>query len=81
MIELLMIDLDGTCRESLSREKFIQHPQDQQIIAGADKAIARRMQMLPMLSSVHFFWAESWLVRWNSPRYKPKPEKIIINYD
>jgi D-glycero-D-manno-heptose 1,7-bisphosphate phosphatase len=38
--KLLLVDLDGTIREPLSGEKFIQHPQDQRIIKGADKAIA-----------------------------------------
>ncbi len=35
-----MLDLDGTVREPSSGEKFIQHPQDQQIITGAEKALA-----------------------------------------
>lgn len=39
MKKLLLLDMDGTCRESASGEKFIQHPRDQQIINGADKAI------------------------------------------
>jgi len=37
---LLLVDLDGTIREPLSGGQFIQHPQDQRIIKGADKAIA-----------------------------------------
>lgn len=37
---LLLLDLDGTIHEPLSGEKFIQHPRDQRIIKGADKAIA-----------------------------------------
>lgn len=40
MARLLLVDLDGTIREPISGQKFIQHPRDQQIIAGADKAIA-----------------------------------------
>ncbi len=40
MTKLLLVDLDGTIRELLSGEKFIQYPQDQKIIKGADKAIA-----------------------------------------
>jgi D-glycero-D-manno-heptose 1,7-bisphosphate phosphatase len=40
MIRLLLVDLDGTIREPLSGEKFIQHPQDQRIIKGADQALA-----------------------------------------
>lgn len=39
-----MLDLDGTVREPLSGEKFIQHPQEQKIIEGADKAIAHYHQ-------------------------------------
>jgi hypothetical protein len=38
--KLLLVHLDGTIREPLSGEKFIQHPQDQKIIKGADKVIA-----------------------------------------
>lgn len=41
---LLLVDLDGTIREPLSGEKFIQHPRDQRIINGADKAIAHYYQ-------------------------------------
>lgn len=37
---LLLLDLDGTIREPLNGEKFIQHPRDQRIIKGADKALA-----------------------------------------
>ena len=33
---LLLVDLDGTIRESLSGQEYFQHPKDQQIIAGAD---------------------------------------------
>lgn len=40
MQRLLLLDLDGTIRQSASGAKFIQHPRDQQPIAGADKAIA-----------------------------------------
>jgi len=39
-MKLLMLDLDGTIREPLSGEKFIQHPHDQRIIEGAAQAIA-----------------------------------------
>lgn len=38
-MKLLMLDLD-TVRKPKSGGKFIGHPQDQQIIEGADKAIA-----------------------------------------
>lgn len=38
--KLLLTDCDGTLRESASGEKFIHNPRDQQIINGADKAIA-----------------------------------------
>ncbi len=40
MVKLLMLDLDGTVRAPMSGEKFIQHPQDQRIIEGAERAIA-----------------------------------------
>lgn len=40
MTKLLLVDLDGTIRESASGNKFIQHPCDQQIIDGAGRAIA-----------------------------------------
>ena len=40
MQKLLLLDLDGTIREPLSGAKFINHPRDQKIIAGADKAIS-----------------------------------------
>lgn len=40
MFKLLMVDCDGTIREPLSEAKFIQHPHDQKIIKGADRAIA-----------------------------------------
>lgn len=36
MFKLLMLDLDGTTRESLSGERFVQHPRDQRIIKGAE---------------------------------------------
>ena len=39
-MKLLLVDCDGTIREPDSGEKFIQYPQDQRIIRGADKAIA-----------------------------------------
>jgi hypothetical protein len=35
MTKLLLVDLDGTIRESLSGEKFIQYPRSQRIIKGA----------------------------------------------
>ncbi|MBW4526713.1 MAG: HAD-IIIA family hydrolase [Phormidium tanganyikae FI6-MK23] len=38
-MSLLMIDLDGTLRESHSGQLYFQNPQDQQIIAGADIAL------------------------------------------
>ncbi|MBW4574089.1 MAG: HAD-IIIA family hydrolase [Aphanothece sp. CMT-3BRIN-NPC111] len=37
---LLIVDLDGTVRAPLSGNKFIQRPRDQQIISGAEGAIA-----------------------------------------
>lgn len=40
MTKLLLLDLDNTIREPLSGAKFISHPRDQRIMAGADKAIA-----------------------------------------
>lgn len=42
--KLLLVDCDGTIREPASGEKFIQHPRDQRIIAGADRAIAHYHQ-------------------------------------
>lgn len=39
-MKLLLLDCDGTIRQPLSNSKFIQSPLDQQIIEGADKAIA-----------------------------------------
>ncbi len=39
-MKLLMLDLDGTVRKPLSGDRFIQHPTDQCIIEGADRAIA-----------------------------------------
>lgn len=39
-LSLLILDLDGTVREPLSDNKFIQRPSDQQIIKGAEGAIA-----------------------------------------
>lgn len=38
--KLLLVDLSGTILTPLSGGKFIQHPKDQRIIKGADKAIA-----------------------------------------
>lgn len=38
-MKLLLVDCDNTIREPDSGEKFIQYPQDQRIIRGADKAI------------------------------------------
>ena len=38
-MSLLLIDLDNTLREPLSGQQYFQHPQDQQIIAGADIAL------------------------------------------
>ena len=40
MKKLLLTDCDGTLREPASGEKFIQHPLDQKIIDGADRALA-----------------------------------------
>lgn len=40
MPKLLLLDCDGTIRQPASGERFIQHPLDQQIIAGADKGVA-----------------------------------------
>ncbi|MBE9193571.1 hypothetical protein IQ230_25235 [Gloeocapsopsis crepidinum LEGE 06123] len=42
--ELLLLDCDGTIREPISGAKFIQHPEDQKIIAGAEQAIAHYHQ-------------------------------------
>lgn len=39
MTKLLLLDCDGTLREPASGEKFIQHPLEQRIIAGADKGV------------------------------------------
>ncbi|OUL28142.1 polynucleotide kinase [Nostoc sp. T09] len=39
-MSLLLLDLDGTIREPLSGKQYFQHPQDQQIIAGADIAVS-----------------------------------------
>lgn len=36
---LLLVDLDGTIREPLSGAQYFQHPEDQQIVAGADIAL------------------------------------------
>lgn len=41
MNKVLILDMDGTCREPGSGGQFIQHPLDQKIIAGADTALAR----------------------------------------
>lgn len=48
-LKLLLLDCDGTIREPLSGNKFISHPRDQKVIAGADKAIAQ-------------YYAEDWLI-------------------
>lgn len=40
MTKLLLVDCDGTIRETASGEQFISHPLDQRIIPGADKALA-----------------------------------------
>ncbi len=39
MKKLLLVDLDGTIREPISGQKFINHPQDQRPIAGAPQAL------------------------------------------
>ena len=49
MNKILILDMDGTCREPTSGEQFIQHPMDQKIIPGADTAIAR-------------YHAEGWII-------------------
>ena len=36
---IIIFDKDGTLVEPLSGEKFVQHPDDQKILAGADKAV------------------------------------------
>ena len=36
---LLLVDLDGTIRQSLSGQRYFQHSQDQQTILGADIAL------------------------------------------
>ncbi len=38
-MSLLLVDLDNTLREPLSGQQYFQHPQYQQIIAGADIAL------------------------------------------
>lgn len=38
-MSLLLVDLDGTIRRSLSGAQYFQHPQDQQMIEGADIAL------------------------------------------
>ncbi|MCP2730489.1 HAD-IIIA family hydrolase [Limnofasciculus baicalensis] len=40
MTTILFVDCDGTIRKPKSRAKFIQSPDDQQIIKGAENAIA-----------------------------------------
>ncbi len=40
MTKILFLDCDGTIREPKSGAKFINNPDDQRIITGADKAIA-----------------------------------------
>lgn len=40
MTKLLMVDLDGTVRETASGKTFIEEPHDQKIIEGADKALS-----------------------------------------
>lgn len=40
IMPLLMIDLDGTIRASLSGAQYFQHPQDQRIIEGVDVALS-----------------------------------------
>jgi D-glycero-D-manno-heptose 1,7-bisphosphate phosphatase len=40
MTKILFVDCDGTIRKPKSGAKFIQSPEDQQIIKGADDAIA-----------------------------------------
>ena len=49
MNRILILDMDGTCREPASGQQFIQHPMDQRIIPGADTALAR-------------YHAEGWLI-------------------
>lgn len=39
MAKLLLVDCDGTVREPASGEKFIQHPLEQRIVFGADRAL------------------------------------------
>lgn len=41
MNKALFIDLDGTIRETISGDKFINNPQDQQLISGVEEAIKR----------------------------------------
>lgn len=40
MTQLLLVDLDGTIRQPISENKFIQNPTDQRVIPGAEEAIA-----------------------------------------
>lgn len=42
--KLLLLDCDDTIREPRSGAKFIQHPEDQKIIAGAEQAITHYHQ-------------------------------------
>lgn len=49
MNRVLILDMDGTCREPASGGQFIQHLMDQRVISGADTALAR-------------YHAEGWLI-------------------
>jgi D-glycero-D-manno-heptose 1,7-bisphosphate phosphatase len=41
MIKILLVDLDGTCRESINGDTFINDPYNQKLIDGVQEAIAR----------------------------------------
>lgn len=41
MTKILLTDLDGTCRESINGDTFINDPYNQKLINGAKEAIAR----------------------------------------
>jgi D-glycero-D-manno-heptose 1,7-bisphosphate phosphatase len=39
-MSLLLLDLDGTVRKPLGRHKYIEHPGDQRLLVGVERAIA-----------------------------------------
>lgn len=59
MTNLLLLDCDGTIRQSASGKQFIQHPQDQKIIEGAARAIAHYREedrLAVELANINFLW-------------------------